>query len=135
MTVNPFHVAMGFLGLLGLFLAYSAGWTVREWKCESAERNRLVAEEKAEDKAQAQAHAASTDYEVQRNEWQVQSRDREDRIRVVYRDAPPAASCAAPAAVGGMLDEAVAAANAKASGKSEGGLPAPADGTEGTDRP
>lgn len=124
--------AGGALALLGGLLA---GWTLRDWKADADQLAALEKAQKREDSLRARAEARAAEYEESRNAEQAQSVVRQGELRTIYRDVPVRADCGAPAAARGVLDSAVAAANARAAGEPGGALPAAERAAAGAGRP
>jgi hypothetical protein len=92
------------------------GWTVRDWQCKAAEAATLkrVAEEK--DRMQGVMDEQAVAYEEAKAAAAVVSVQRTHTIREVFRDVPVDTSCTPPAAVDGLLLDAVEDANRAVSG-------------------
>jgi hypothetical protein len=100
-----------------------AGWTVRDWKADS---DALKAEESAFKQYTALTDALadqSLAYEVLAQSLRAEERRDRETIREIYRDRQVPAVCAADPAVRSVLSEAVARANAAASGQSGSEMP------------
>lgn len=104
------------LGLLG-------GWTVRDWKADSDEGKRIEAERIALEKAQGRVDAAADKYEKERQRADQALGQRTNTVREYYKDVPVSADCAVPSPMRGVLSQAVADANARASGEPQGAVP------------
>lgn len=74
-------------------------------------------------------------YEQDQAAGTAEQHDREDRIRTIYRDRPVPGTCAAPDAARRVLDDAVAAANARARGEPGRVVPGPAEPAAPAARP
>ncbi|WP_260927326.1 hypothetical protein [Novosphingobium sp. 9] len=108
----------------GLALAvagFGAGWTAQGWHRDSGALKQVQATAKDLQKQTDRIDAAAATYEQSRQDAGVRSETRTNEIRTIYKDRPVSADCAAPDAVRSVLDDAVADANARASGE-----PAPA---------
>jgi len=92
------------------------GWKVRDWQCKAHEVAVMeqVAEEK--DRMQGVIDEQAVAYEEAKAAAAVVSVHRTHTIREVFRDVPVDASCAPPAAVGGVLLDAVEDTNRAVSG-------------------
>lgn len=92
------------------------GWTVRDWQCKASEvaAVKRVAEETA--RMQGVIDEQAVAYEEAKAAAAVVSVHRTHTIREVFRDVPVDASCAPPAAVGGVLLDAVEDTNRAVSG-------------------
>jgi hypothetical protein len=99
-----------------VLVAAFGGWTARDWQCKAreAEVMRRVADEK--DRMQETINAQSVAYEEAKAAAAVVSVQRTHTIREVFRDVPVDASCTPPAAVDGLLLDAVEDANRAVSG-------------------
>jgi hypothetical protein len=107
----------GYISGGALLAGALGGWTIRDWKADSDQL-------KAETKAQTEYVAAvqmladqSLAYEVLAQSIRASERTDRETIREVYRNVQVPANCAAPAAVVSVLDNAVARANAAATGQ------------------
>lgn len=108
--------AAALLGALG-------GWTVRDWKRDSEVLAQVEKAARNLEVARVAVDAAATAYEQEKADAIVQTNTRESTIREIYRAAPPVdVDCAVPDAAVGVLNDAVAAANARASGKPAAGV-------------
>lgn len=108
-------IVMGFLG----------GWTVRDWKADSAALAAAKAKEQMRDKMQAKVDAGSTRYEEWRASQEPGRVETRNTIREIFRNAPPVpAQCAAPDAFVGVLDNQTGRANAATLGQSGATVPA-----------
>lgn len=99
-------------------VSFGAGWQIRSWKCESALLAQQEAAQKAFNDQLAHQNEESAGYESERAAAHTETVTREEKLRVIYQDRPIAGDCAAPDDARGVLDDAVQAANARASGKS-----------------
>ena len=104
-------------GLALVLTAFGAGWQVRAWRCDAALLKQERAAAKALAKAQAQVEASATSYEQDRSQGYVDTVRRQETVRTIYRDRPVHGSCAVPDDARRVLDDAVASANASASGE------------------
>lgn len=124
-------VGGGVLLLAGLF----GGWTVRDWKADSDTLAATKDAREHEDAARAAIWSRADKREQDRETGAQQLATDRTTIREYYRDAPPVpANCAAPAPVVGVLERAVAAANAAAIGQSVAALPADPGAAESAHR-
>lgn len=113
----------GYIGAGSLLAGALAGWTVRDWKADS---DALEASEKAQNEylgAVQMLADQSLAYEALAQSLRSQERVDRETIRETFRNVPVPANCAAPAAVGSLLDNAVKRANAAASGQSGSEVP------------
>jgi hypothetical protein len=100
------------------------GWTVRDWKRDSEVLSELSDATKAANASAQWMRDQGDAYEKDRQDDQSQSTVRESHISTIYRDVAVPADCAVPDAAGSVLDDAIAAANARSAGQSGSGLPA-----------
>lgn len=103
-----------------------AGWTIRDWKRDSEVLAEVTKAAKNLDKASAEVAKAAGAYEQEKADAVTNTTLRESTIREVYRNVPVDADCAAPDAAARVLNDAVAAANARASGQPATAVPGPA---------
>lgn len=111
------------VGLVSGAVSGYAGWSVRGWRCDAAllvERNRAIAAEKA---LNEHVLGASLEYEQGRAEGLKEAGVRENTIREVYHDIQVPVECEPPAAVVGVLGDAVGKANARIAGKPAATVP------------
>lgn len=112
-----------------LLLGVLGGWTVRDWKSDSDEAKRLEAERVALEAAQKRVDVAADKYEKERQRADEALAGRVNTVREYYKTTPVSADCAVPAPMHGLLTQAVAASNARASGELESAVSAaPATG-------
>ena len=112
-----------YIGGGALLMGALGGWTVRDWKADS---DKLEAEERsiAQYKALTDELAAqSLSYEYLAQGLRAGERRDRETIREIYREKVVPAECAADPALVGLLDNAVRAANAAASGEPSGEMP------------
>lgn len=105
------------IGLALVLTAFGAGWQVRAWRCDAALLAVAEANARATARMQDEANAASTEYEQDRSNGYAASQDRQERVRIIYRDRPVSGDCAVPDDARRVLDEAVRAANSGATGQ------------------
>ena len=113
----------GYIGAGALLVGALGGWTVRDWKADS---DALKAEKRAQTEYVAAVQMLadqSLAYEALAQSLRASERTDRETIREIYRNVQVPANCAAPAAVGSVLSEAVARANAAATGKPVGPVP------------
>lgn len=112
-------------GAIGLFVAgLVGGWTVRDWKRDSEVLEQVAEAAEKLETARAAVDKAAGAYEQEKADAIVQTNTRSDTIREIYRDAPAISpDCAVPDAVARVLDDAIATANARASGQSAPAVP------------
>lgn len=124
--MNPIPISwcLGGAGAAAL-LGALAGWTVRDWKRDSEVLAGLEKAAELVDKQRSVIDTAAEAYEKDRQDAGAQAAVRETTIREIYGSAPADVRCDPPAAVRGVLNDAVAAANARAAGQPEAGLPTP----------
>lgn len=110
------------------------GWTVATWRAD-AELLKGIKEatKQVADQTKILSNAADT-YQRNQQNGQVATNTRESTIREIYRNTPAVpVNCAAPVSVRGVLEQAVSAANARAAGQPQGGLPAAAGAASSAD--
>lgn len=110
----------GIAALLALSGAFYGGWTVQGWRCAAAQTKALREAQIDFEKQLDKLNEESSAYEQERETARVESRDRQERIRTVYRDVPVPAECEPPADVRSVLDDAIRDANARAAGQPGG---------------
>lgn len=93
------------------------GWTVRDWKRDSEVLKGIEVAGKKLEEAREVVDNAATAYEQEKQVAAAQFAVRENTIREIYRDRPVSTDCAVPDAARSVLDRAVDAANARATGK------------------
>ena len=133
--MNPIPVSWCLGGALAAAVAgFAGGWTVRDWKRDSEVLAGMETAAKHLEEARQTVDLAATAYEQEKADAQDQSRVRENTIREIYREQVVPADCAAPDAAVRVLDDAVTAANARASGQPAPGLPEAAQAAGTADR-
>lgn len=107
-----------------LLAGAGAGYTIRGWQCDAARTDALEkAAEQGEEARNVVGESART-YEAARDQTYRVGATRATEIRTIYREVPvPAADCAAPDSLVGVLQNAVDSANAATTG--ELGRPVP----------
>lgn len=118
---------------LALGGAATAGWTVRDWKCEAAQAKALRQAAKDLDAAATRMRDASAGYQQGKANAQQIEYHRQNTIRTIYRDRAVADGCAAPDDVRGVLDGAVAEVNAALAGGPGAAVPADTSATRAVD--
>lgn len=113
-----------YAAVAALLLGALGGWTVRDWKADSDEGKRIEAERVALEKAQGRVDAAADKYEKERQRADQALGQRTNTVREYYKDVPVSADCAVPPPLHGVLAQAVAESNARASGEPKGAVPA-----------
>lgn len=113
-------------GLATLALGFGAGWKVESWRWSASLLAQEVQAEKDQAAAQAHSDQQATTYEGERDEARDQASSREAQVRTIYKTITVAGDCAVPAPARSVLDDAVAAANARAAGKPGAAMPAAA---------
>ncbi len=120
--IPPQILAIG--GGLALAAGFLGGWTVRDWKADSAA---LAAVEKADrlrDRMQGKLDAAADSYERARSAEAPAQLETRNTIREIYRNAPPVpVVCSIPDAAALVLENARQRANAAIAGESGGEVP------------
>ncbi len=107
-----------------LMLGAWGGWTVRDWKRDSEVLQGFEDATKALDKSRETVDLAAGAYEQEKADAVTNTTIRENNIREIYRDAPPvSADCVVPPAAVGVLNDAVSAANTRASGEPAAAMP------------
>jgi hypothetical protein len=115
----------GAAALATIAVSFGAGWRVAAWRCEAARTEALEQQQEQFDRQLAQQQRESTEYERDRQTASVESRAREAEVRTIYRDIIVPAECEPPAGAVSVLNDAIRAANARASGEPGGTVPAP----------
>lgn len=110
---------------LTLAIGFGAGWTVQGWRCDAAKTEALERAQRRFNEQLAKQQDEAEKYEHDREASRAESRDRQERIREIYRTVEVPGECAAPDAVRGLLDDAVRRANARAAGESPPAVPGP----------
>ncbi|WP_260925425.1 hypothetical protein [Novosphingobium sp. 9] len=114
-------------GLALTVVGFGAGWTAQGWHRDSGDLKEVKGTAKDLQKQADRIDAAATTYEQSRQDAGVRSETRTNEIRTIYKDRPVSVDCAAPDAVRSVLDDAVADANARASGQPAPALPTSTD--------
>ena len=125
----------GYIGAGALLAGALGGWTVRDWKADS---DALKAEKRAQTEYVAAVQMLadqSLAYEALAQSLRASERTDRETIREVFRNVEVPSSCAAPAAVGSLLSEAVARANRAAAGEPVSPVPDAAVPARTADRP
>lgn len=113
-----FKPALCAVALLG---AFSAGWKVESLRWHAKDAARIVAEHKAQAKAQDHANQQGSEYEGSRQQARQNGLKGDVQIRTVYRDIPaPPAVCEPPADAQRVLRESISEANNRLAGQSGG---------------
>ena len=129
--MNPIPITWCLAGAGAAALLGAWGsWTVNNWRHDSQERSDMEAAAKKLDAARAAIDRAATAYEQEKEDAAIQSTVRENTIREIYKDRPVPADCAVPDAARSVLDNAVDAANARASGQPASALPVAAQSAD-----
>ncbi|MYL99559.1 hypothetical protein GR702_17485 [Novosphingobium sp. FGD1] len=121
--MNPIPIGWCLAGA-GAALALGAwgGWTANDWRHDSKALEALANATKAANDSAQHMREQGDRYERDRQDDQAQSTLRESTINTIYRDRPVPADCALPDAAGSVLDDAIAAANARRTGQPGSGL-------------
>ncbi|WP_185928680.1 hypothetical protein [Sphingomonas sp. IC081] len=124
MTLNPIPIGLCLAGAgVTALLSAWGGWTVNDWRDDSKALAAVETAAKELNAARATVDRAATAYEQEKPIAAAQSFVRESTIREICKDRPVPADCAVPDAARSMLDNAVDAANARASGQLAPALP------------
>jgi hypothetical protein len=116
--MNPIPLTWCLAGAgVALLLGGLGGWTVCDWRHDSKTVAAVAKAAKDLDQARGTIDRAATAYEQEKPVADAQSTVRESTIREIYKDRPVNVDCAAPAAAVGLLNDAIAAANARATGQ------------------
>lgn len=106
-----------------LIAGFAGGWTVRDWKADSAALAQTVRAEKERDRLMNKADAASESYEALRAEMTPAHTETRNTIREIYRNVEVPADCRIPDDAGRMLEAARIRANAAVTGQSAPAMP------------
>lgn len=133
MLIPPQFLAIG--GAAALLAGFAGGWTVRDWKADSAALKAATAAQAARDALQTTIDANARQYEQWRAAQEPARLETRNTIREIFRDKPIPAECAAPDALVGVLDRAAANASAAARGQPGPALPGDRTAAPAADRP
>lgn len=133
MLIPPQFLAIG--GGLALLAGFLGGWTVRDWKADAAAFHAVEKADKLRDKLQGKVDGKSAEYEALLADHNQASTATQTTLREIYHDIKVPADCAVPDAAAGVLDSAIARANAEAGGQPGPALPAAGPAPEPADRP
>lgn len=133
MLIPPQFLAVG--AAAALLAGFAGGWTVRDWKADSAALKAATAAQAARDALQTTIDANSRQYEQWRAAQEPARIETRNTIREIFRDKPIPAECAAPDALVGVLDRAAASASAAARGQPGPAVPGDPGATPAADRP
>lgn len=121
----PFNPLMGYVAAGTLVVGAVAGYKVRDWQCDAAYSKALEKAEKQRAEMQKAVDDVSLVYQVERDKADIVATERTNTIREIYKTAPAIpADCTPPDGVSGLLESGIRDANAAASGKPGGELPA-----------
>lgn len=106
-------------GAIALVLAAGAGYKVRDWQCDAAYAKAVERAAKKQQEMRGAVDEKGRDFEAAKDNAYGVGATRATDIRTIYREIPiPAADCAAPDSVVGLLQGGVDFANASSTGKS-----------------
>lgn len=111
---NPFLL---YGGLALTVLAFGAGWTVRDWRCDAAQTAALEQAAKAEDEAENVVAESASVYEEDRAALAQVVTNERVTVREIYRDIEVPSDCAVDPAAVSVLAGARERANAAATGE------------------
>lgn len=120
MIVPPWVYAAGGAAL---FLAGGiSGWTVQGWRCDAAQKDAVEKALKDYKAEQARIDSTAYVYEEEKQDASRQTEQAQTQIHTIYRtqQVEVPGSCEPPADAVRVLDDILAKANARASGKSGG---------------
>lgn len=120
MTPNPL---MLYGGVALAVIAFGAGWTVRDWRCDAAQTAALERAAKAEDEAENVVAESASVYEEDRAALAQVVTNERVTVREIYRDIEVPSDCAVDPAAVGVLAGARERANAAAAGELGAVLP------------
>ena len=100
-----------------LLLGALAGWTVRDWKADSAQLEQVERAHKAEKAAIAAVNGSSEKFEQILADLRPAQVETRNTIREVYRNVEVPTDCAVPPAGVSLLEAARERANAAATGE------------------
>ena len=105
-------------GAIALVIAAGAGYKVRDWQCDAATAKAIERAIKRERELRDALDQKGRDFESAKDRTDAVGSTRATDIRTIYREVPvPAADCAAPDSVVGLLQGGVDFANAAAAGE------------------
>lgn len=120
MTPNPL---MLYGGVALAIIAFGAGWTVRDWRCDAAQTAALEQAAEAEDEAENVVAESASVYEEDRAALAQVVTNERVTVREIYRDIEVPSDCAVDPAAVGVLAGARERANAAAAGELGAVLP------------
>lgn len=107
-----------------LLLGVVGGWTVRDWKRDSEVLEQFDTAAKTLNAARATVDRAATAYEQEKQDAVVIREAGESSIRGAYKDRVVPADCVVVPVAAGVLNDAITAANARATGQPASAVPA-----------
>ena len=120
----PFNQTTVYIALAALALGFAGGYSLRDTQAKAEQAAALSAALKEQTRMQAVVDQTSAKYEEAQAQARAALATRGVRLKEIYRDVPPTPdACMPPAALRGLLYDAVVDANAAASGQS--GKPVP----------
>lgn len=111
------------LALVGAGVSFAGGWVVRDAFCDAAQTHALKKATKKNQKEAIRVNDTAGRLEDYRYENDQSTRAAQREVRIIYRDRPVSGDCDIDPAARRVLDRAIDAANASASG--ELGVPVP----------
>lgn len=119
-TLTPMLVVLG----VATAAAGFAGWKVRDWACDAAQTRAAETTLENAVEAQDEVNEEAGAYEATRADADARGRAAQAEVVTIYRDLPaPPVSCTPPDDAERLLREAVASANARATGQPLPALP------------
>ena len=117
-TAVIFRPFVPYIAGAAILASLATGYKIRDWQCDAALANALEEAAERQQEMQNELEQKARAYETLRDYADGLAASRGTSIREIYREVPaPAASCAAPDNVVGVLQGGVDSANAAASGE------------------
>ncbi len=117
-------------GISALVVGIATGWSIRDWKADADQLEAVEVANRQREKLQARYDELALGYEADRAQAGINSITRQTELRTIYRDVPIDSNCAAPDSARGLLENSVSEANARATGKPVGPVPAVAESSQ-----
>jgi len=115
----PFNPIMGYVAVGALVVGAAAGWTIKDWQCDSAYSKALEKAEKQRQQMQGKIDEASFIYQAARDQADVVVAGERETIREIYKTLPAVPTdCTPDPRIVGLLESGINRANAAASSES-----------------